>query len=103
MSLLTTACASNPALLSPDSLYPQALTTCADEPRVEPRADPTVPRSDEEKTQYAQGLREAWADCHGTVESWAERRARYVEQYERETYNPIQRAWRRATGQTGDR
>jgi hypothetical protein len=75
--------------LSPDSLYPEAITACADEPKVPPRpvaADGAVlPRSDAAKAAYTKELHDAWGDCHDTVASTAQRKADYAKQFQKGT------------------
>lgn len=87
VSLTLSACATSGAIQpSPDALYPEALLECMDEPILEPRPDPTIPRPDEEKAAYIGGLREAFLDCEDTVEvGWRERKDRYAAQYEEAT------------------
>lgn len=92
------ACASSTDLLPPESLYPKALTHCADYPTLTERTDKTQPRTSKEKAVIAKEGYGAWEDCHDTVDSWAERRAKYVKQYEAETYGWFTRMYRTATG-----
>jgi hypothetical protein len=81
--LLLGACQSVPTgLLSPDSLYPSAITACADEPKVPARPAPDQPRTDPAKAEYTKGLHDAWADCHDTVAATAARKAAYAKQFE---------------------
>lgn len=94
-SLLLTACASSPTvLLSPDSLYPDSITECRDEPVVPARPAPGQPRLDEDKAAYDRDLHGAWADCHDTVGETKKRKADYAEQYKRETESPLRRFFR---------
>ena len=94
-SLLLTACASSPTvLLSPDSLYPDSITECRDEPIVPARPGPGLPRTDEDKANYDRDLHGAWADCHDTVAETKRRKADYAEQYKRETESPLRRFFR---------
>jgi len=85
-------------LLSPDSLYPTAITSCADEPKVPPRpvtADGSLgPRTPEAKASYTEQLHGAWGDCHDTVAATAQRKASYAEQYKRSTESPIRKFFR---------
>lgn len=82
-ALLMSACQSAPTgLLSPDSLYPEAITSCADEPAVPPRPADGSPRPDKDKADYVNGLHGAWADCHDTVDATRQRKALYAKQYE---------------------
>ncbi|MFN3836837.1 MAG: hypothetical protein ACK4MI_03900 [Brevundimonas sp.] len=95
LALLLTACANSPtALLSPDSLYPAAITACRDEPVVPGRPATGVPRTDQDKANYTRDLHGAWADCHDTVAATAERRRLYAEQYKRATESPARRFFR---------
>lgn len=98
ITLALTACTSTSGLLEPESLYPKALTSCADEPVVMERADKTKPRTSREKAGIQQDYRDAWKDCSGVVSSWGQRRELYVKQYEKETYNWFERMYRAATG-----
>lgn len=72
-------------MLSPDSLYPAAITSCADEPAVPPRPAPGQPRPDEVKAQYTGDLRAAFVDCKDTVGATAKRKADYAAQYQAAT------------------
>lgn len=84
--LLLTACASVPtSLLSPDSLYPESITACADEPKVPPRPAPDVARPPAVKATYTEKLHEAWGDCHDTVGATKVRKAEYKKQYDAAT------------------
>jgi hypothetical protein len=78
-----TACASAPTgLLSPESLYPPAITACADEPAVPPRPASGQPRDDKTKASYTEALHAAWGDCHDTVDAVAARKTAYQGQYD---------------------
>lgn len=72
-------------MLSPDSLYPEAITSCADEPAVPARPAPVngvqQPRSDKDKANYTNALHGAWADCHDTVAATKERKDLYTQQF----------------------
>lgn len=73
-------------MLSPDALYPAAITSCQGEPTV-PARPPALsgvlqPRTDADKAQYTSDLHDAWADCHDTVAAAAQRRAAYQVQYD---------------------
>lgn len=81
-------------MLSPDSLYPDSITSCRDEPVVPARPAPGLPRLDEDKANYDRDLHGAWADCHDTVGETAKRKADYAEQYRRAT-QPAVRRWLR--------
>lgn len=95
LTLLLTGCASNPTgWLSPDALYPAAITACRDEPVVPARPAPGLPRTDQDKAGYTRDLHGAWADCHDTVEATAQRKRLYVEQYQRATESPMRRFFR---------
>jgi len=98
---MLSACAHTSGLLSPESLYPVALTQCADEPEVPDRPGPGLPRTDEQKATYTKNLRAFGLDCKDTVGSWAERRAKYVEQYEKESFGSAERLWRKVRGKKG--
>lgn len=87
-----TGCATQTGLLSPDDLYPEALTVCKKEPAVPPRPAPGVPRSEEAKSDYVKELRGAWADCSDTVTGVKERKAAYKRQYDAER-NPLTKLW----------
>lgn len=84
--LLLVGCASDPtSLLSPDALYPPAITTCKDEPVVPERPAADQPRTAEQKAGYTADLHDAWADCHDTVGATAKRKADYTKQYQTAT------------------
>lgn len=85
-------------MLNPDDLYPQELTTCADEPTVPPRPAPDQPRSDEDKATYTKDLRGAWADCHDTVNSVGVRKGLYKQQYDDSKRGSLGKIWHRMTG-----
>lgn len=80
--------------MSPNSLYPDSITSCRDEPVVPARPAPGLPRSDEDKARYSSALHGAWADCHDTVAATAQRKADYADRYRRET-EPTVRRWLR--------
>jgi hypothetical protein len=71
--------------LSPDSLYPAAITSCVDEPAVPPRPADGGPRDDKVKSIYINDLRAFGLDCKDTVAATARRKAEYVKQYEAAT------------------
>jgi len=77
--------------------------TCADEPQVAPRPNPSTPRTDAEKTEHAKGLRTSWADCYDTVGAIRTRREAYVEQYEKGNFNAVERVLRSLQGKKGER
>lgn len=82
MAMVLSACATDLRSVqpSPEALYPESLLSCMDEPALEVRDDP---RPLDEQVEYVRGLRRAYIDCKDTVEvDWAERRARYAEQYQ---------------------
>jgi len=95
------ACETTAELIPPENLYPTALTTCVKEPTITERTDKTKPRSEREKADYVKGLRGAYLDCSDTVSGWADRRARYVKQYEQQTFGYFGGLWRAVTGKTG--
>lgn len=98
-ALALTACTSkSTGLLDPESLYPKALTFCADEPVVTTRKDLTKPRTAREKAGITQDYHDAWQDCHGVVNSWAERRTLYEKQYTTETEDWFSQAYHGVTG-----
>lgn len=68
--------------MSPDSLYPAAITACAAAPAVPPRPAAGLPRDDKAKAQYDLNLHSAWADCHDTVSATAKRKADYQAQFD---------------------
>jgi hypothetical protein len=68
--------------LSPESLYPPAITACADEPAVPPRPASGQPRDDKTKASYTEALHAAWGDCHDTVDAVAARKTAYQGQYD---------------------
>lgn len=78
------------------------MTECADLPVVPARPAPGEARSEEDKAVYIGGLRATAVDCKDTVGDWAARRARYVEQWNRESHNMGERAWRAITGRSDD-
>lgn len=87
-----TGCASqSTGWLSPDALYPEAITQCRDEPVVPARPGPGLPRTDEDKAGYQRDLHGAWADCHDTVAATAERKRLYQDQYDRATESGVRR------------
>lgn len=94
VAISLSACGTTAGLIPPDDLYPISLTRCSDEPRLTARADPTMPRTEREKASYIKELRGALFDCHDKVDGWADRRERYVKQYESKTYGYIARVWR---------
>jgi hypothetical protein len=71
--------------LSPDSLYPPALTSCKDEPIVPERPAAGQPRTPEQKAEYTADLHDAWGDCHDTVAATAKRKVDYATQYQKAT------------------
>lgn len=92
---MLTACASSPtALLSPDSLYPDSITECRNQPVVPARPGPGLPRLDEDKAAYDRDLHGAWADCYDTVGETKKRKQDYAEQYKRATESPLRRFFR---------
>lgn len=95
-------CATTVGLIPPNDLYPQALTTCVDEPVLAERADKILPRADREKAQYVKGLRSAYLDCKDTVSGWADRRALYTKQYDTKTNGYFTNLWRSVTGTTSN-
>lgn len=72
-------------MLSPDSLYPPAITSCADEPEVPPRPAAGQARPDAVKAQYTADLRAFGVDCKDTVSATAQRKADYQKQYDAAT------------------
>lgn len=79
-------CASGPtSLLSPDSLYPTAITTCKDEPVVPERPAAGEARDPAAKAEYTASLHDSWADCHDTVGATAQRKADYAAQFQTAT------------------
>lgn len=103
LSLILTGCTTvTPSMIAPEDLYPKALTTCADEPNVPARPAAGKPRSDTDHATYLKNMRDAYLDCHDTVGGWADRRARYVKQYEHQQYGYIERVWRSVTDQAAD-
>ncbi len=77
--------------MSPDSLYPDSITHCQDEPAVPPRPASGQPRSDADKADYTNQLHSAWGDCHDTVDATRDRKKAYQDQYDKATKSPIQR------------
>lgn len=62
------------------------------------REDKTKPRTTREKAGIQADMRAAGQDCRDVVHSWADRRALYVKQFEKESYNWFERMYRTATG-----
>ena len=93
-------CTTTVGLISPDDLYPKALTNCAPEPTVPPRPADGQPRSDTDKATYVKNLHGAYEDCHDTVDGWAQRRALYVKQYDQQTKGYFTNLWNAITDNT---
>lgn len=68
--------------MSPDALYPSAITSCANEPTPPARPAEGQPREDKPKAEYIAALHGAWGDCHDTVAATAARKAAYAKQFE---------------------
>ncbi|AFU88007.1 Rz-like spanin [Caulobacter phage CcrColossus] len=84
--VVVTGCSSVPtSLLSPDSLYPDSITSCAPEPEVPARPAPNVARPESVKATYLNGVRWAGADCRDTVAATAQRKIDYKKQYDAAT------------------
>lgn len=92
------ACTTDSTLLPPESLYPSALTHCSDFDSGPPRPDKTKARTDQQRAQLAAGLYDSYMDCKTVVGGWKDRRDRYVQQYEKQHYNYVERLWRTVTG-----
>lgn len=91
-------CSTTVGLLSPDSLYPKALTFCADDPKVPSRPAAGQPRTDAQKAEYIKNLHGAYVDCSDTVAGWRDRRDRYTKQYDSETKGYLRNLWDAVTG-----
>jgi hypothetical protein len=102
LAFVLTGCTSTTGMIEPEHLYPKVLTTCADSPSVPARPAPGQARPDTDKAKYLKALRGAWADCHDTVDGWAELRHKYVQQYEHQNYGYFERVWRAVTDKSAD-
>jgi hypothetical protein len=90
--MLLTGCVTDSGLIPPDTLYPDALTTCAPDPAVPPRPADGSPRSDKDKATYMSQLHTAGQDCRDTVAETAQRKRLYQQQFDAQTKDFVERS-----------